>query len=132
MKKRVLVPAALRPPRVPGKRGAPFGNHNAFKHGKFTRQRRALYADIREHIRRGRALIKALARPPTEKSLRDFSAPPQSAFAKASADWATSPAKPWRSRAQGGSEELCDPPSKGGWQFRSSFQFGLRLAKFTP
>jgi hypothetical protein len=63
MKKQLLVPPALRPPKVPGKRGAPFGNHNAFKHGKCTRERRALYANIREYISRGRALIEALRRP---------------------------------------------------------------------
>ena len=61
MKKRVLVAPALRPPRR-AKRGAPFGNRNAFKHGKFTRERRALYADIRAHIRRGRTLIAAFER----------------------------------------------------------------------
>ena len=61
MKMRVLIPPALRQrPKVPGKRGAPFGNRNAFKHGKFTRERRALYADIREHIRHGRELIAAV------------------------------------------------------------------------
>ncbi len=63
MKKWVLVAPALRPPRKGrGKRGAPFGNRNAFKHGKFTRERRALYADIRAHIRCGRALIAAFER----------------------------------------------------------------------
>jgi hypothetical protein len=59
MKKRGL-PALRPPPTPPGRRGAPFGNRNAFKHGKFTRERRALYADIREHIRHGRALIAAV------------------------------------------------------------------------
>ena len=77
MKKRVLVPPALRPqPRVRGKRGAPFGNRNAWKHGKFTRERRTLYADIREHIRRSRVLIAAvvgspLLHPPLEGRDRD-------------------------------------------------------------
>ena len=54
MRKRRLVPPALRSmePHAAKKRGAPFGNRNAFKHGKYTRERRALYADIRAHIHR--------------------------------------------------------------------------------
>jgi hypothetical protein len=61
MMKRVLVPPALRPPRRTGRRrGAPPGNANAFKHGKFTRERRALYADIRSYVRKTRALTNEL------------------------------------------------------------------------
>ena len=77
MKKRLLTPPALRPPReAPGKRVAPFGNRNAFKHGRFTRERRALYADIRAHVRRGRVLMETIAgspllHPPLEGRDRD-------------------------------------------------------------
>src|ERR1700733_11738736 len=39
------------------RRGAPKGNSNALKHGKYTRERRALYAAIRAHIEEGRRLI---------------------------------------------------------------------------
>lgn len=42
------------------RRGAPRGNANALKHGKRTRQRRILYAEIRAHIFNGRALIAAI------------------------------------------------------------------------
>ena len=35
----------------------PPGNENAFKHGRYTTERRALHAAIRAHIREGRALI---------------------------------------------------------------------------
>jgi hypothetical protein len=50
----------LRPKRkkVPLKRGAQPGNQNAYKHGNYTRERRAFYAEIRAHIQRGRALIE--------------------------------------------------------------------------
>ena len=66
LKKRVLVPPALRRPRITGgKNGAPFDNRNAFRHGKFTREGRALYADIREHIRSSREMIAALVDAPT-------------------------------------------------------------------
>ncbi|MDE2184939.1 MAG: hypothetical protein KGJ78_18145, partial [Alphaproteobacteria bacterium] len=44
--------------RVPNRRGAPLANRNALKHGRFTRERRALYAAIRDHIRRSRELIE--------------------------------------------------------------------------
>jgi hypothetical protein len=61
LKKRVLIPPALRRSRITGgKDGAPFGNRNAFKHGGRTRERRALRAEIRNHIRRSRELIEAL------------------------------------------------------------------------
>ena len=40
-----------------GKCGAPPGNSNALKHGKYTRERRALLAAVRTHIRKGRALV---------------------------------------------------------------------------
>src|ERR1700679_3815165 len=39
------------------KGGAPRGNQNRFVHGRYTRERRALYAAIRAHIREGRELI---------------------------------------------------------------------------
>ncbi len=39
------------------KRGAQPGNKLALKHGKYTRERRALLADIRAHIRKTRALL---------------------------------------------------------------------------
>lgn len=39
------------------KRGAPDGNSNALKHGKRTQERRALYAEIRSHVRDGRDLV---------------------------------------------------------------------------
>lgn len=50
-RKRLLVPHG------PRRRGAPPGNANAFKHGKFTRERLTLYADIRAFIAQGRALV---------------------------------------------------------------------------
>ena len=42
------------------KRGAPPSNCNAFKHGKYTRERRALCAAIRAYIHEGRAFAAAL------------------------------------------------------------------------
>lgn len=61
MKKRLLIPPALRRQRVTGGRwGSPVGNRNALKHGKFTRERCAFYAEIRKHIRRCRELVEAL------------------------------------------------------------------------
>ena len=48
------------PAKTKRKRGAPPGNSNALKHGKYTRARRALYAEIRAHIERCDALIAAL------------------------------------------------------------------------
>jgi hypothetical protein len=36
---------------------APPGNRNAFKHGKFTRERRTLYANIRAYVASGRRLV---------------------------------------------------------------------------
>ena len=63
MRKRNLIPPALRKPRRTGRRsGAPLGNRNAYKHGRFTRERRALYADIRAYIAEGRALMAVLSR----------------------------------------------------------------------
>lgn len=47
-------------PKTGRKRGAPAGNRNAFKHGRYTRERRALYAAVRAHIEHGRALTAAL------------------------------------------------------------------------
>jgi len=46
------------------KRGAPAGNRNALKHGKYTRERRALLATVRAHIQCGRALLAGLMPPP--------------------------------------------------------------------
>ena len=60
MRKRVLVPPSSR-----RRRGAPCGNQNAYKHGKFTRERRALYADIRAYVREGRVLMEELRRSAT-------------------------------------------------------------------
>ena len=61
----MLIPPALRRPRnTGGKNGAPFGNRNAFKHGRRTRERRALRADIRNHIRRARELMAAVVGSP--------------------------------------------------------------------
>ena len=54
VKKRHLRP---RRAKVPRKRGAQPGNRNALKHGKYIREFRALRADIRAHIRRGREIL---------------------------------------------------------------------------
>ena len=51
MRKRVLTPPG------PRRRGAPAGNHNALKHGKFTRERYALYADVRAYVHEGRTAV---------------------------------------------------------------------------
>jgi hypothetical protein len=58
-----LVERQGRPAKPAGakKVGAPMGNANALKHGKYTQARRALIAEIRAHIRQGRALAKAAA-----------------------------------------------------------------------
>ena len=55
-KKRHLRPPPA-PPPIPLKRGGQPGNTNALKHGKCTRERRALFAAVRAHIQRGRALL---------------------------------------------------------------------------
>jgi hypothetical protein len=66
LKKRRLIPPALRKPRLTGgKNGAPFGNAHALKHGRRTRELRALKAAIRAHTRRARELIASLADPPS-------------------------------------------------------------------
>lgn len=58
----MLVPPTLRRPRrTGGKPGAPFGNANALKHGRFTRERRALRADIWAYLCEGRRLVADLA-----------------------------------------------------------------------
>jgi hypothetical protein len=41
----------------PPRGGAPKGNRNAWKHGARSRQRRALFAELRAHIEEGRALL---------------------------------------------------------------------------
>ena len=38
------------------KRGAPRGNRNAFKHGRYSSERLALLAEIRAHIKLGKIL----------------------------------------------------------------------------
>src|SRR5579862_1219136 len=50
-----------RAPVQKSKGGAPRGNTNRLTHGKYTRERRALYARIRAHIREGREIV-ALAK----------------------------------------------------------------------
>ena len=57
MKKRHLRPRRAKPPR---KRGAQPGNQNAYKHGKYTRERRAFRAEVRAHIRRGREILSEI------------------------------------------------------------------------
>ncbi len=57
MRRRLRGSRNKAPNSSPRKRGAPAGNRNALKHGKFTRERRALLAAIRAHIARGRALL---------------------------------------------------------------------------
>jgi hypothetical protein len=59
MRKLVLIPPG------PRRRGAPLGNRNALKHGRYTRERRALNAEVRAYIKKTRALaayLTALAR----------------------------------------------------------------------
>lgn len=48
-----------KPAKTQARRGAPPGNCNALKHGKYTRERCALLAAVRAHIQRGRALLSA-------------------------------------------------------------------------
>lgn len=61
-KKIRLVPPAQRcaAEPTPRRRGAPLGNKNALKHGRFTREMKALRAEIRAHIYRSRALVRQL------------------------------------------------------------------------
>jgi len=42
------------------RRGAPCGNQNAFKHGRFARERFALLAEIRAHIKIAKTLVKGV------------------------------------------------------------------------
>lgn len=59
MRKLALIPPG------PRRRGAPLGNRNALKHGRYTRERRALNAEVRAYIKRTRSLaayLTALAR----------------------------------------------------------------------
>jgi hypothetical protein len=70
-RKILLVPPALRvrsarlnsknhrspPSGLKNRGGAPRGNHNALKHGKYIGEMRALRTAIRAHIREGQALI---------------------------------------------------------------------------
>jgi hypothetical protein len=50
-------------PPPPHKGGAPKGNRNARKHGTRSRERRALFAELKAHIAEGRALLAALSQP---------------------------------------------------------------------
>ena len=52
----------LRPKRAKAlrKRGAQPGNQNALKHGKYTRERRAFFAEVRTQIRRGREILSEI------------------------------------------------------------------------
>lgn len=54
MRKRVLTPFS--PPR----RGAPLGNSNALKHGRYTRERHARLAEVRTYIKATRKLARDL------------------------------------------------------------------------
>jgi hypothetical protein len=45
----------------PRKRGAPFGNRNALKHGKYVGELRDLRAAIRAHISKGQVLLGEIA-----------------------------------------------------------------------
>lgn len=60
--KRKNLPGSKKTAAADTRRGAPCGNANALKHGKYTRARRALLAEIRIHIRRGHALRAAVTR----------------------------------------------------------------------
>src|SRR3984885_3751893 len=51
------------------KGGAPRGNQNRFVHGRYTRERRALYAAIRAHINEGRELIALCRRVLAERRM---------------------------------------------------------------
>src|ERR1700749_4019506 len=53
------------------KRGAPFGNRNALRNGKYTSEHRALYGAIRAHIREGQRLVAWV------RLLSQFPSPPQ-------------------------------------------------------
>src|SRR5689334_3485031 len=46
-------------PLPPSPRGAPKNNRNALRHGIHTRERRALFAELKAHIAEGRALLAA-------------------------------------------------------------------------
>src|SRR5580698_7668885 len=48
---------SLRVPVRKSKGGAPRGNTNRLTHGKYTREKRSLYARIRAHIRAGREIV---------------------------------------------------------------------------
>src|SRR5579862_5172388 len=52
------------------KGGAPRGNTNRLIHGKYTRERRALFAAIRAHIKEGRELIAWAALVKAQRDLR--------------------------------------------------------------
>jgi hypothetical protein len=56
-RKRILSPPPKRQ-RVRHKRGGQPGNENAFKHGRFTHEIRALKADVWAFTRRVRVLIE--------------------------------------------------------------------------
>lgn len=42
------------------KRGAPSGNRNALRHGRYSGERLMLLAEIRAHIKKGKALARSI------------------------------------------------------------------------
>jgi hypothetical protein len=42
--------------------GAPFGNSNALRHGRYTREQRAFRAEVLAHLRDSKMLIAAVKR----------------------------------------------------------------------
>ena len=46
----------------PHRGGPPKNNRNALKHGTFTRERRAMFAELNAHIAEGRALLAAFVK----------------------------------------------------------------------
>ena len=46
-------------PRLPSKGGAPLGNRNALRHGRYTREQRAFMAEVRAFLRECRATVAA-------------------------------------------------------------------------
>ena len=60
-RKRILPPPP-KPARAPRRRGGQLGNRNAWKHGKFTGDIRALKADVWAYLRSCRALLEEVDR----------------------------------------------------------------------
>ncbi|MBV8976760.1 MAG: hypothetical protein JOZ13_05210 [Alphaproteobacteria bacterium] len=50
-------PGVAPPMQHKRKRGAPLGNRNRLVHGDYGRERKKFYADVRAHIRDGKALV---------------------------------------------------------------------------